>query len=517
MLARNARMFPGRTALVELKPSIGLRKEITWKELDERVNRVANVLLSRGVTSGDKVIHWMMNSIDWLVVYFGIIRIGAWVVPLNFRFTSHDLKYCADISEAKTIIFGEEFRERVFEAQPELKFVRDYIFTGQNQITGMTNLIDLMTHASPIPVERELEDEEECGLYFTSGTTGAPKPILITQKNLGSAAIYENVRQSARGGDNFIMLSPLYHTGVMMHWLGFLIVGARAVVLPEISPRNIFEAIHNEKVTVAFLLVPWVLDILGAMERSELKKGDYDFSRWRLVYTGAQPCPVTLVNKWQEIFPEIPIQNSYGLSESTGPGCIYLPAEDQRKAGAIGKSGFNWEARIVNEKGEDVSPGEVGELIVKGDGVMKCYYKNPEKTAETIKNGWLYTGDLARKDDEGFIFLVDRKKDVIIYGGENIYPVEIENVLHGHPQIYDVAVIGIPDSRLGEIAAAVIEPKPGVTLVEAEINEYCEQKLPRYKRPRRIFFDKVPRNATGKIEKPELRKKYAGYRESFKI
>jgi acyl-CoA synthetase (AMP-forming)/AMP-acid ligase II len=208
---------------------------------------------------------------------------------------------------------------------------------------------------------------------------------------------------------------------------------------------------------------------------------------------------------------------NYGLSESTGPGCVHLGIENEHKVGAIGKAGFNWETRIVNHKEEDVPRGEIGELIVRGNGVMKEYYKNPEKTAETIKNGWLYTGDVARMDSDGFIYLVDRKKDVVISGGENIYPVEIEEVLQSHPKVYDVGVIGIPDERLGEIAAAVIDPKPGETLTEAEINAFCEQNFPRYKRPRRIIFDKIPRNPTGKIEKPKMRQKYSGLKESFRI
>jgi acyl-CoA synthetase (AMP-forming)/AMP-acid ligase II len=517
MLARNARTFPNRTALIEIKPSTGLRKEITWKEFDNRVNRVANALIAKGVRKGDKVISWMMNSINWLEVYFGIIRTGAWAVPLNFRFTSQDLEYCANIAEAKTMIFGEEFLKRVLAAKPNLTDIKDYIISGQIIPQGMANLEDIMESSSSQPVEVEVSDDGGCGLYFTSGTTGAPKPILITRKNMGSAAVYENIRQAVKIDDNFLILSPMYHTGVMIHWLGFLIAGARGVIMPDISPSNILEAIHKERVSVAFLLVPWVLDILGALERGELKIEDYDLSCWRLMYTGAQPCPISLIKGWRKYFPNMPCHNTYGLSESTGPGCVYLSAEDERKAGAIGKAGFNWEARVVNDKGEDVVQGEVGELIVKGDGVMKEYYKNPEKTAETIKNGWLYTGDMARKDEEGFIWLVDRKKDVIIYGGENIYPVEIENILHNHPKVYDVGVIGIPDQRLGEIAAAVIDPKPGEILTEEEINSFCEQNLPRYKRPRRIIFGKVPRNPTGKIEKPKLRQKYAGYKESFKI
>jgi acyl-CoA synthetase (AMP-forming)/AMP-acid ligase II len=517
MLARNARTIPDKPALIELKPASGLRKQITWKEFNERVNKIADALMVRGIGKDDKVISWMMNSITWLEVYFGIIRTGAWAVPLNFRFTSQDLEYCADIAEAKMLIYGEEFTERVATAKAHLSGMKHYIFVGQNTPDDAENLEETISGASSSPVEVDISDESGCGLYFTSGTTGAPKPILITQKNVGSAAVYEYVRQRVQKDDNFLILSPLYHTGAMMHWLAFLLAGARGVIMPDISPHNIFEAVHKERVTVAFLLVPWVLDILGALERGEIKLTDYDMNCWRLMYTGAQPCPVSLIKSWRKYFPTMPCHNTYGLSEATGPGCVYLPAEDEGKAGAIGKAGFNWETRIVNDKGEDVGEGEIGELIVKGDGVMKEYYKNSRKTAETIKNGWLYTGDMARKDEEGFIWLVDRKKDVIIYGGENIYPVEVENVIHNHPKVYDVGVIGIPDQRLGEIAAAVIDPKPGETLSEEEIHNFCEQNLPRYKRPRKIIFDKVPRNPTGKIEKPKLREKYAGYKESFRI
>jgi acyl-CoA synthetase (AMP-forming)/AMP-acid ligase II len=190
---------------------------------------------------------------------------------------------------------------------------------------------------------------------------------------------------------------------------------------------------------------------------------------------------------------------------------------DPKKWGSIGKASFNWETRVVNEKGENVSQGEVGELVVRGNGVMKEYYKNPEKTAETIKDGWCYTGDMAKVDSEGYIYLVDRKKDLIIYGGENIYPVEIEEVLQSHPKIHDVGVIGIPDERLGEVVAAIIQVKQGETLTEEEVGKYCEENLVKFKRPKHIFFDKIPRNPTGKIEKPILREKYAGFKESFKV
>ena len=508
MLAQNARLYPNDIAIVELKPSQKIRKEITWKQFDERASRIANVLREKGISKGDKVIHWMMNSISWLEAYFGIIRTGAWAVPLNFRFTSRDLKYCADIAEAKAMIMGEEFVDRVEAVRSQLSTIQLYILAGQNPSGKMDCLEDMIRNALPKMPEVEVTGEDECGLYFTSGTTGDPKPILLTHDNMVCAAIIEEVHHYQTRKDNFILLPPLYHTGAKMHWFGSLLVGGKATILTEINSRNIFEAVGKERGTIVWLLVPWVHDILVALDNGELRKEDYDLSCWRLMHIGAQPVPPSLVQRWKKYFPSMQYDTNYGLGEASGPGCVHLGIENERKVGAIGKAGFSWEIRIVNDNDEDVAKGEVGELLVKGCGVMKEYYKNPEKTAETIREGWLYTGDMARMDDEGFIYLVDRKKDTIITGGENIYPAEIEEILHEHHKIYDVAVIGIPDERLGEISLAVIAPKPGETLTETEIMTFCEQNLAKHNRPRRIVFDKVPRNPTGKIEKPKLRQKF---------
>ncbi|MGQ9545767.1 MAG: class I adenylate-forming enzyme family protein, partial [Dehalococcoidia bacterium] len=423
-------------------------------------------------------------------------------------FTSEDFKYCADIVEAKAMILGQQFLERVEPVRQQLPSIKKYIVVGQPVPKDMEDFEQTVSEASAQPLEVELRDEDECGLYFTSGTTGAPKAILLTHKNMECAAITENRHHYQTHKDNFIVIPPLYHTGAKMHWFGNLIVGARAVLLTEFNPKNLFETVHKERGTIVWLLVPWVQDTLVALDKGELKKENYDLTCWRLMHTGAQPIPPSLIRHWKQYFPDMQYASSYGLSESTGPGCVHLNIEDAHKLEATGKTGFNWETRIVNDKGQDVPLGEVGELLVKGNGVMKEYYKNPEKTAETIKDGWLYTGDMARQDEEGFIYIVDRKKDVVIVGGENIFPVEVEEVLRRHPKIYDAAVIGIPDQRLGEVVAAVISPKPGEVLTEEEVSKFCEQSLPRYKRPKHIIFDRVPRNPTGKIEKPKLREKY---------
>jgi acyl-CoA synthetase (AMP-forming)/AMP-acid ligase II len=234
------------------------------------------------------------------------------------------------------------------------------------------------------------------------------------------------------------------------------------------------------------------------------------------MHIGAMPVPPSLIKRWKEYFPDMDYDTTYGLSESSGPNCMHLGIENNHKVGSIGKPGFNWEARIVDEQGRDVEPGQTGELILRGNGVMREYYKNPEATAQALRDGWLYTGDMAREDEDGFVFLVDRKKDIIITGGENVFPVEVEHFVYSHPSVKDAAAIGCPDERLGEIVAIVIEVAPGKNLSEAEVLQHCES-LPRYKRPRKVFFGEIPRNPTGKIEKPKLRKKYIGREEAFKV
>jgi acyl-CoA synthetase (AMP-forming)/AMP-acid ligase II len=512
ILERNGRMYPHGIALIERVPSKDLRREITWKQFDERVNRLANALIARGVGKGDRVLHWMMNSISWLEAYFGIVRTGAIATPLNFRFTEKDFKYCADVAEPKAVILDEWFCDKVRAVSHPLLPAQKCIVNGQNVPRGMESFENVIAESNSSPVKMEIEDEDSCGLYFTSGTTGVPKPILLTHKNMECMAITEVVHGLRKPGDIWVTLKPLYHTGDWIHWLASLILGGPSVIQGDrITPTAIFEVMHEERGTVAMLLVPWLQDILTALERGEIRVEDYDLRCWHLVLLGTQFVPPNLVHRWKERFPRMLYDVNYGLTEASGPGCIHLGIGNDHKLGSIGKAGFNWEARIVDENGQDVARGEIGEIVVKGNGVMREYYKNPKKTAETIKEGWLYTGDMGKCDEDGFIWFVDRKKDVIICGGENVYPVEIEDTLQSHPKIHDVGVIGLPDERLGEIVVAVIDLEPDIprsSETEKEIFQFCEVNLPRYKQPRRIIFDKVLRNPTGKIEKLRMRQKY---------
>ncbi len=516
MLARNARMFPDKIALVERTPTENKRLTITWREFDRDANRFSQVLRGMGIKKGDKVIHLMHNSIDWLVAYFGILRTGAWVVPLNFRFTAEDIKYCADVAEPQAFIFGEEFKERIEVIKDTLSYVRDYICVGEEIPSFAESYSALLSGASADPLNVDITFDDPCGLYFTSGTTGRPKPILLTHKNMEHACISENRHHLQTEKDVFILIPPLYHTGAKMHWFGSLIVGGPAVILKGVSPEWIFEAVSEEKGTIVWLLVPWAQDILLKLDSGELKIEDYELAQWRLMHIGAQPVPPSLIAHWKRYFPQMDYDTIYGLGESAGPNAIHLGMENTHKIGAIGRPGFNWEARIVDEDGHDVTPGKPGELILRGGGVMKEYYKNPEATAQALRDGWLYTGDIVKQDEDGFLYIVDRKKDVIITGGENVYPVEVENFLHTHPAVRDVAAIGFPDERLGEIVAVVVELIPGKETTEVEILEHC-QELPKFKRPRKVFFGEIPRNPTGKIEKPKLRRKYTGTEGAFDI
>jgi len=514
MLKRNSRMFPQEIALIERGAGKNFRRHITWRQFDERVDRIANGLIKRGVDEGDRVMQWMMNSIQWLEAYLGILRTGAWAVPLNYRFTIQDVKYCLDVVEPKAMIFDEQFTDQVQAilkpSSPAKPY--HYIVVGEKATSNMELFEDFIEGSSSTPVQVELNDEDPCVLYFTSGTTGPPKPLLLMHKNLECVAVTNVAHGLRKSGDVFAIFKPLYHAGDKMLWFGSLILGGAAVIQKgKITPKVILEAIHQERITMVMLLVPWVRDILAALDKGEIRKEDYDLSCWRLVLFGAQPVPPHLVRSFKEHFPHVEYEVYYGLTETSGGGCIHLGIGNEHKLGSIGRPGFNWEARIVNEKGEDVEIGEVGEILVKGNGVMKEYYKNPEKTAEAIKQGWLYTGDMGKMDREGFIWLVDRKKDVIIRGGENIYPVEIEEVLHRHPKVRDAGVMGFPDDRLGEIVGAIIELKSDASAsieTEREIVQFCEANLPRYKRPSRIIFEKVIRNPTGKIEKVKMREKY---------
>lgn len=529
LLEENARKYGSEVALIEVNPQITetrrmlwkdydliqptssqwYRHDITWSVFNEKANRFANLLISRGVKKGDKVAILLMNCLEWLPIYFGILKTGALAVPMNFRYSADEIQYCLDLSEADVLIFGPEFIGRIEAIAENISKNRILFYTGVGCPSFAEDYDRLVNNCSSAAPDIKLTDDDDAAIYFSSGTTGFPKAILHSHRALMHSAVVEQKHHGQTRDDVFLCIPPLYHTGAKMHWFGSLLSASKTVLLKGVSPETIMQTVSQEKCTIVWLLVPWALDILEALDNGSIKPENYQLSQWRLMHIGAQPVPQSLVNRWKEYFPAHQYDTNYGLSESIGPGCVHLGVENIHKVGAIGVPGYGWDVKIIDDKGCEVKRGEVGELAVKGPGVMKCYYNNPQATAEVLHDGWLWTGDMARQDEDGFYFLVDRKKDVVISGGENLYPVEIENFMAKFDKIKDVAVIGLPDKRLGEIAAAIVEVKAGVECTEDEINEFC-LGMPRYKRPKKIIFAPVPRNATGKIEKPKLRLMYCG-------
>ena len=529
LLERNARAYPNDVALVEINPEItedrrvtwkeyeliepmkmeSYRREITWSVFDEKANRCANYLLSRGIKKGDKVGILMMNCLEWLPIYFGVLKTGALAVPFNFRYSSDEILYCSKLAQVDVLIFGPTFIGRIEEICEELSKRRLLIFVGENCPTFADDYNSQVANCSSLCPNIPLTDDDHAAIYFSSGTTGFPKAILHKHRSLMHSAAVEQNHHGQQRDDVFLCIPPLYHTGAKMHWFGSLFSASKAVLLKGTKPEMILDAVSKEKCTIVWLLVPWAQDILEAIESKKVDLSKYELDQWRLMHIGAQPVPMSLIKKWKEYFPNHQYDTNYGLSESIGPGCVHLGVENIHKVGCIGKAGYGWQTKIVDENRNEVKPGEVGELAVKGPGVMECYYHDSKSTQEVLCDGWLYTGDMAQEDEDGFIMLVDRKKDVIISGGENIYPVQIEDFIRTNEAVHDVAVIGIPDKRLGEVSCAIVELKSGYILTEEDMEQFCHT-LPRYKRPHKFVFADIPRNPTGKIEKPKLREIYGG-------
>lgn len=532
VLEQNSRSYGDEICLVEINPEVKEVRRVTWKEyelmepnplthyrreiswgvFDEKANRFANLLLNRGIKKGDKVAILLMNCLEWLPIYFGILKTGALAVPLNFRYAPDEIEYCINLAEADVLIFGPEFIGRVEEIADSISKNRLIFFVGEHCPSFAEDYNTLTSNCSSVAPKIALTEKDDAAIYFSSGTTGFPKAILHNHESLIHSCRVEQNHHGQTRDDVFLCIPPLYHTGAKMHWFGSLLSGSKAILLKGTKPEYILDAVSKEKCTIVWLLVPWAQDILEALDSGALKMEDYELSQWRLMHIGAQPVPPSLIKHWKRYFPNHLYDTNYGLSESIGPGCVHLGVENIHKVGAIGKPGFGWQAKIVDENRDVVQKGAVGELAVKGPGVMTCYYNDEQATKEVLSpDGWLFTGDMAMEDEDGFIFLVDRKKDVIISGGENIYPVQIEDFIRNYNAVHDVAVIGIPDKRLGETTLAVIELKPDMECTEEEIMEFCK-KLPRYKRPHKVIFADIPRNPTGKIEKPKLRERYCGTR-----
>ena len=527
ILEKNCRLYGDDVALVEINPEMPETKRTTWKEFDliepsraayyrreitwnvfnEKANRFANLLIERGIKKGEKVGILLMNCLEWLPIYFGILKTGALAVPLNFRYSADEIKYCVELAEIDILVFGPEFIGRVEEIADEISKGRLLYFVGDG-CPGFAEDYNAHTaNCSSQSPKIDVNDDDEAAIYFSSGTTGFPKAILHNHESLMHAATVEQKHHGQTKDDVFLCIPPLYHTGAKMHWFGSLITGGKAVLLKGVNAKTILQTVSDEQCTIVWLLVPWAQDLLLALESGEVKLSDYKLDQWRLMHIGAQPVPQSLIKRWKEYFPHHQYDTNYGLSESIGPGAVHLGVENIDKVGAIGVPGYGWQVRIVDEDGKDVKQGDVGELLLKGPGVMTCYYKNPEATAEVLdENNFLHSGDLGIKDEDGNYRITGRIKDMIIRGGENIYPREIEEFLYKLDGVKDVQVAGIPSKKYGEAVGAFIILQEGVKMQEADVRDFCRNKISRYKIPKYIFFvNEFPMTGSGKIQKFRLK------------
>lgn len=502
----NAQKHPNSEAIVYIDAN-NERLSMSWKEFDLISNQVANFLKSENISKGDKVGILLQNLIVWLPIYFGILKSGAVAVLLNYNNSIDEIEYCVEFADCKCVFTSKKDKCYTYLKQ------KDLLLFGFDNIGEFYILLKKYSETLKV---NSVSFEDIAAIYFSSGTTGRSKAILISHLSLVYAAQMEIKHHNQSFGDRFLCVSPLYHTGAKIHWFGSLVVGGSIVLYNSpISPKNLINIIEKEQISITFLLVPQIQDIIDALDMGDIDLENYNLRQWRLMHSGAQHIPQSLIIRWHRWFPLQAYDTSYGLTESTGPGCIHLGTNNIEKAGSIGKPDSSWEVDIINE-GKSVVQGSVGELTIKGPGIMVGYYKDRNSTNEVLINGWLYTGDMAYMDQEGFIYIVGRKKDVIISGGENIYPVQIENFFRNIPNIKDVAVIGIPNDRMGELVAVIIELRDGHNCTKKYLIDYCS-KLPAYQRPLKFVFGKIIRNSLGKPDKKEMSRRYFNIKNfSFK-
>ena len=492
-LAKRARLEPNTIGL------ICAGREITYREWNERASRVANAFRGLGVQPGDRVGLLAMNSPEFLECFFGLAAIGAVVVPLNWRLTAPELAWICRDAEVTALAYGTEFAQIVAALAGETP-ARQFVAIGGEAPAGHHAYEALLAAASPVGPEAAGAGDDAAVIMFTSGTTGRPRGAVLTHNNLFFGSCTVSFSVDWRMGDRVLVALPLFHIGALIYAIINVHVGATTVLMKAFTPDGFLGTIQAHRVN-SFLAVPAMLNFMLQVPNL----AEYDLSSVRWALCGTAPVPVPLIQAWAE--RGIAIQQVYGLTEVTGGAAVLSGERALEKAGSTGLPMFHTDIRVVDGAGRDVQPGEVGEIIIRGPSVQREYWNNPEATASTRRDGWLATGDLGRQDEEGYLYIVERKKDMIISGGENIYPAEVENVLAGMPQIAEAAVIGIPDEQWGEVGCVVARLKGGQALTIAEVQAFCAGKLGKYKIPKHLVVtdQPLPRNPAGKVVKRLLR------------
>jgi acyl-CoA synthetase (AMP-forming)/AMP-acid ligase II len=503
MLARNARKCP------DLEGVIFRDRRVSYRELDYRVNRLANALLLRGVKKRDHVGLLVQNSREMLEIFFAAGKIGAVNVPVNTRLSPPEIAYILNNADVKILFLGENFIGTIEKIKGNLPLVREYILIEKEADGDYKNYEEVLSTGHPIRPEVRLQDDDEAFIIYTAGTTGKPKGAVLTHKNLVINAM--TISQEAsfslpRRPDlpviapKVMSITPFFHIAGIVSVIKNMVT-LTPMVIEDFDPVRLLKAIETERITYLFLVpAMWLL----VMNHPEFKK--YDVSSLRIAAYGADVTPNSLKERILESFPNAGLYEAFGQTEMTATTVFMKHQDALRKEGSVGLPLFNVEVRVVDDSMKDAAIDEVGEIVYRGPGMFKGYYQNPEETKKAFEGGWFHSGDLVRRDEEGFVYVVDRKKDMIISGGENIYSAEVEAVLLTHPKIKEAGVIGVPDPKWGEAVKAFVVLKPGEKASAEEIIQFCLENLARFKRPKFVeFIPALPRSATGKVLKRDLR------------
>jgi acyl-CoA synthetase (AMP-forming)/AMP-acid ligase II len=499
LLRRSAKARPNKTALIFEENTF------TFKELNDVVNKFANALANSGVKKGDRVGVISTNNHYIAISYFAVAKVGAILVPVSFWYKEPDVKYCVAKAGISTFIIGEDFVDMIQGMKDKLPTVERYIAIGRKGEEGMLEFDQLISESSDAEPNIEVDENEAHLMLFTSGTTGVPKGAVQSHRSYYLHAMVVNQAFNMREESVYLLIYPMFHMGGIQSLSQMAQVGSTLVIVSTPpTPEKILEAIDRHKVT-GLAMVP-------TMWRRLLAHPDfdkYDVSSLEFAMGASDGMPLELL---EELMSKTGCSDSpqlYGLTE--GGDVTFLPLKDTvRKLGSSGKPSSTVEIKLVDDDGQEVPEGEVGEIVVRGEHVMLGYWDMPEENSKTLVDGWLYTGDLGKFDEEGYIYIVGRKKDMIISGGQNIYPAEIERILLMHDKIKEVAVIGLPDKEWNETVMAVIVLEDGMTMTEDEVIGFIKDNTASYNKPRYVrFLSELPRTAaTGKLQKAELRKAY---------
>ncbi len=500
LVAKRAALQPDREAIVDM----GSGKRLSYAELDARCNRLGNALVDLGVNRGDRVATLMLNSSEFVETFFGAAKVGAVIVPLNWRLVADELSFILNDAGAQTLVFGSAFAEVVTELHARGEAgtkIKTWVHVGDDadRPAFARSYEEMVVAASDDAPELGASDDDLLFIMYTSGTTGLPKGAMHSHKTTMWSSLTGLVTADIRWDDRYLICLPLFHVGALQPLFSSIHRGGTVVIMAEFDPSRIWNIYGDEKITVT-LAVPAMLNFM----LTTYDATQHDVSRLRWIMSGVAPVPVSLIETYAQMGVEI--HQVYGLTESCGPACLISPDEAIERAGSTGKAFFHTDIKVVDSDGKEVGANETGEVLVRGPHIMLGYWNRPDATAETIIDGWLYTGDIAMIDGDGHIYI----RDMIISGGENVYPAEIENTLAAHEGIKDVAVIGMPSADWGESPLAIVV-KQDDSLAAEDVLSFCSGKLAPFKLPKGVeFIDEIPRNPSGKVLKRILRERFPG-------